>query len=278
MRSLLRLFGLGLAALVTLALAGCAQVAPTELQQHGLRWEPRTPALAVLRFSPLPDSVVYAVRVDLRAPGVRVLLSPPAERGQAVADMASSAGALVSINASFFNAQQQPRGLTVSEGEAWAPVMAEQASPLLACDAQQHCLIQLQPPFALQPGWRNVVAGTPWLLDQGRERSAADDQDCPKLCGMTHPRSAVGLDASGRYLFLVAAEGRRPPVQGLTMTQLSAVMKQVGAWQAVNLDGGGSSSLIVQGQSLLARPFNEPVPRKVANALQIRVIETASAR
>ncbi|MET0517193.1 MAG: phosphodiester glycosidase family protein [Burkholderiaceae bacterium] len=233
----------------------------------------RTPALAYLRFSPLPDSVVHAVRVDLQAPGVQVQLSPPSERGQAVADMASSAGALASINASFFNAEQQPRGLTVSEGVAWAPVMAVQASPLLACDAQPRCVIELQPPFALKPEWRNVVAGTPWLLDQGRERTPADDAGCPKLCAMTHPRTAVGLDASGRYLFLLVSEGRRPPVLGLTLAQLSAVMKQLGAWQAVNLDGGGSSTLIVQGQSLLARPFNEPMPRKVANALQIRVNE-----
>jgi hypothetical protein len=261
-----------LAALAALLLAGCAPLAPKP-GDASLPWQQRHPALAYLQYSPLPDSVVHALRIDLQAPGLQVQISPPAERGQALDRMASSSGALAAINASFFNKDYQPRGLTVSQGEAWQPVMSQQASPLLACDDRPRCLIQLQPPFEPRPGWFNVVAGTPWLLDQGRQRTAADDASCANLCAMMHPRTAVGLDASGRWLFLVVSEGRRPPVLGLTLTQLSAVMKQLGAHQAVNLDGGGSSTMLLQGQSMPARPFNEPQLRKLANALLIRAGE-----
>jgi len=264
-----------LAALAVLALAGCAGQAPPGAAP--LPWQQPHPAVAYLRFAPLPDSVVHVLRVDLQAPGLRVELSPAAERGQTVPEMASGADALVSVNASFFDRSYAPRGLTMSAGQAWEPVMAAQASPLLACDARPRCRIELQPPFELRPGWRTVVAGTPWLLDHGRERTPADDAGCAALCQRAHPRTSVGLDASGRWLFLLLAEGRRPPVQGLSLAQLSAVMHGLGADTALNLDGGGSSTLLLRGESLLARPFNEPQLRRVANALHIRIDGGAEA-
>jgi len=48
------------------------------------------------------------------------------------------------------------------------------------------------------------------------------------------------------------------------------VMQQLGARNALNLDGGGSSTMWLQGKSVVLRPFNEPVLRPVANALLIR--------
>ena len=251
-----------------LLLAGCAQL-PNPTTATGPIWQATHPALAYAQWSPLPDSVVHALRVDLHAPGVRVQVSPIAERGQTLAEMPSNATATASVNASFFDKNYAPRGFTVSQGEAWEPVLNVWNSPLLACDARPRCVIQTQPPYALQPGWLNVVAGTPWLLEDGRARSALDDASCASLCAAKHPRTAVGLDATGRYLYLVVAEGRRPPVLGLSLVQLSALMRQLGARQAINLDGGGSSTMLLQGRSVLARPFNEPQLRKLANALQI---------
>lgn len=240
------------------ALAGCASV-PAPFQ-------PNQPGLDYARISPFPDSVVHALRVDLQA--VRLSVSPPSERGQTLDQMQSSNGALASINVSFFNKEYQVRGITISDGEVWSPVFEVAKSPLLACDAAQHCQIELKP-GQVRPGWHNVMAGTPWLLDQGRQRTAEDDATCKSLCAMTHPRTAVGLDASGRYLIIALAEGRRPPVLGLSLAQLSAVMAQLGAVDAINLDGGGSSTLLLQGRSAMERPFNEPALRKVANALHL---------
>lgn len=240
------------------ALAGCASVpAPFQANQPGVDYA---------RISPFPDSVVHALRVDLQA--VRISVSPPSERGKAVDQMPSSSGALASINVSFFNKAFEVRGITISDGLAWEPVFEVAKSPLLACDAAQHCVIELKPSGA-KPGWHNVMAGTPWLLDHGRQRTVEDDATCKNLCAMTHPRTAVGLDATGRYLIIALAEGRRPPVLGLTLVQLSAVMAQLGAVDAINLDGGGSSTLLLQGRSVMERPFNEPALRKVANALHL---------
>lgn len=243
---------------LVLALAGCASIpAPIQANSAGLDYA---------RITPFPDSVVHALRVDLQA--VKLSVSPPAERGQAIDNMPSAAGALASINVSFFNKEYQVRGITISDGEAWEPVFEIARSPVLACDAAQHCVIELKPEKA-RPEWRNVMAGTPWLLDHGRQRTAEDDATCKNLCAMAHPRTAVGLDASGRFLIIALAEGRRPPVLGLSLAQMSAVMAQLGAVDAINLDGGGSSTLLLQGRSAMERPFNEPALRKVANALHV---------
>lgn len=247
-----------LGGLLLVALAGCASI-PAPFQAS-------SPGLDYARITPFPDSVVHALRVDLQT--VRISVSPQGEKGLAVDKMPSAAGALASINVSFFNKEYQARGITISDGDSWEPVFEIPKSPLLACDAAQHCVIELKPEKA-RPEWRNVMAGTPWLLDHGRQRTAEDDASCKGHCAMTHPRTAVGLDASGRYLIIALAEGRRPPVLGLSLAQLSAVMAQLGAVDAINLDGGGSSTLLLQGRSVMERPFNEPALRKVANALHL---------
>lgn len=261
-----------LAAGVLLALAGCA--APLVAPGGSEGWQGLSRGVDYRRFAPLPDSVVHALRIDLRTPGLTLALSPEAERGRPLDAMPSAAGALLSINASYFTRDYSARGWTLSQGQAWSKTMPGYASgsPVFACTVQMLCRIVLQPPAEAPPAdWWLAVAGTPWLLDQGRTRSPADDATCANHCARAHPRTALGLDSSGRWLFLVLAEGRRPPVQGLSLAELSAVMQGLGADSAINLDGGGSSTLLIAGRSVMARPFNEAPLRPLANALHVRV-------
>ena len=66
-----------------------------------------------------------------------------------------------------------------------------------------------------------------------------------------HPRAAIGLDET--RLLAVASEGRADGEAGLTLTELAELMAALGAREAINLDGGGSTSLVVEGR-LLNRP------------------------
>lgn len=249
--------------LVLLALAGCAGVQPLP---EG--WLPLAPGVAHRAWSPWPDSTVQALRVDLAQVGVH--LSPPAEAGLPLDQMPSGRGALASVNASFFDREFRPRGLTVSDGQPWPEQLKPArpaADPLLACDSR--CVIRFDAPAAPEPGWRLAVSGTPWLVRDGQARTAEDDARCASLCAQPHPRTAVGLDASGRHLILLLAAGRRGEVKGLTLAQTAALLRELGAVQAFNLDGGGSSTLLIAGESRLPRPFNEPALRRVANALHL---------
>ena len=257
---------------LALLLGACAGV-PPQAPVVAPPWQQRTPGVAYAKYAPLPDSVVHVMRVDLQSPGVQILLTPPIDRGQVLPDMYSARDSVIAINASFFDKNWVPRGLTMSNREAWIAMHDVQDSPVMHCDGKPSCEIQIHGPFEFQPSWNTAVSGTPWLVDHGRTRTAADDATCEHLCAKTHPRTAVGLDASGRYLFIAVAEGRHPPVLGLTLTQLSAVMKQLGADNAINLDGGGSSTLMLEGKQVLQLPDNQPKLREVSNALVIRQLK-----
>ncbi|MET9467947.1 phosphodiester glycosidase family protein [Streptomyces sp. NPDC006544] len=58
------------------------------------------------------------------------------------------------------------------------------------------------------------------------------------------PRTAVGFSRDGRRLRLVTVDGRQPDSGGLTLTALGRLMHRLGAHEALNLDGGGSSTLL----------------------------------
>lgn len=66
-----------------------------------------------------------------------------------------------------------------------------------------------------------------------------------------HPRAAIGLDET--RLLAVASDGRAPGEAGLTLAELALLMTSLGAREAINLDGGGSTSLVVDGH-LVNRP------------------------
>jgi len=72
-------------------------------------------------------------------------------------------------------------------------------------------------------------------------------------------------------LLLVVADGRREGVPGLTLPELAALLVEVGACTAVNLDGGGSSALWLRDR-IVNRP-SDGVERKVANHLAVVELE-----
>lgn len=220
-----------------------------------------------------PGEVLHWLRLDLSDPTLRLSLSTPDERGRTLDRFDGAGAALAALNASFFSKTYEPRGWTVSQGQVWSPVMTPDDSPLIACDRPTHCTLQLKPPYALSGSTWLAVAGTPWLIRDGQVRGAADDASCERFCAMPHPRTALGLDRSGRFLTLVLAEGRRGPIAGLSLHRLAERMAARGVTQAFNLDGGGSSSLMIGGRSVMDRPFNETALRPLANALMIRLAE-----
>lgn len=250
--------------LLALLLAACGTPGPRS------GWAPVAAGIEYRAWSPWPDSAVHALRLDLSQPGLRIALSPPQDAGRPVPQMATAASAAVAVNASFFERDFTPRGLTMSEGRPWPHSFTyPQSSPLLACDAASRCRIQLDPPFEWRRGWHTVVAGTPWLVREGRARAEADDARCPGFCIGPHPRVALGLDETGRWLHLVVIEGRRDAVRGASLAQTAELLRALGARTAFNLDGGGSIALEIRGRSVAGRPFNEPAPRPVANALLV---------
>ena len=88
-----------------------------------------------------------------------------------------------------------------------------------------------------------------------------------------NPRTAVGFDSTGRRLLLVAIDGRQPGYSvGTSLRETAEIMRQLGAHEALNLDGGGSTTFVVpdlqnaEGVTIANRP-SDKTERKVANGL-----------
>ncbi len=88
-----------------------------------------------------------------------------------------------------------------------------------------------------------------------------------------HPRTAIGTNKNGRWLYIVVVDGRQPFYsEGATFKELAGVLEDFGAFNAMSLDGGGSSTLVIEGENgkpvVLNSPIDSYIPgreRPVAN-------------
>ena len=110
------------------------------------------------------------------------------------------------------------------------------------------------------------MGGGPRLLQNGKIL-IKDENFRSDVTNGTGPRTAFGIDKQGRYLILVADGRQKYYSTGLTLRELAATMKKLGAVNAMNLDGGGSTSMAVRGR-VVNRP-SDGSERKVANALLV---------
>ena len=98
---------------------------------------------------------------------------------------------------------------------------------------------------------RHALAAGPQIIEEGHLTDPADWEDegfAPAVhSNVRAPRSAVGVTADGRLL-LVAVDGRRPGItHGMTIAELAAHLRSLGAMDALSLDGGGSTQLAIDG-------------------------------
>ncbi|MGC8863350.1 MAG: phosphodiester glycosidase family protein, partial [Armatimonadota bacterium] len=125
--------------------------------------------------------------------------------------------------------------------------------------------------------WTNVaqaVGGGPWLLRQGKPwiDTVAEGFSVSGFEKARHPRTAIGLTRDNKLL-LVTVDGRQTISAGISLPDLAALMKRLGAVTAINLDGGGSTSLSVRG--ILVNAPSGGIEREIASALLVFVPEQA---
>jgi exopolysaccharide biosynthesis protein len=118
--------------------------------------------------------------------------------------------------------------------------------------------------------WDTVVeaaGGGPQLVRDGQVFvDAVDERFKPDVVIGRNPRTAVGATASGELL-LVTVDGRQAISRGVSLQELAELMKKLGAVQAINLDGGGSTTLSVKG--LVINSPSGGAERPVADALLV---------
>jgi hypothetical protein len=110
-----------------------------------------------------------------------------------------------------------------------------------------------------------VLTGSPRLIRDG----AVEDHEHPRHSVHRNPRTAIGLSRDRATLYLLVVNGREGRSQGMTCIEAARVLAAMGAWDAINLDGGGSSTLYIRREHGVVSHSGERFERGVANHLGI---------
>jgi hypothetical protein len=248
-----------------------------------------------VRSSPRPLRI-HVLRCDLASPEHEpavVVASDPDGAGPAEAVLASPAalaadgGLVAAVNAAIFGGLPDASGKRSSQWTVGMPVdiigwsladgqersPAERPYPNLWIDRERRARIEAA--GAARPdAARHAAAGFGLILRDGEIVAGPG--------GAMHPRTAAGLDHDHKTLVLLVVDGRRKGVsEGVSEHELAGLMKEQGCHEALNLDGGGSSVMLVgdvQGGAPAGprglRVVNTPsdgAPRPVPAVLGIRL-------
>ncbi|HXV85384.1 MAG TPA: phosphodiester glycosidase family protein [Gemmatimonadales bacterium] len=225
------------------------------------------------------------------------------DRRETVSSFGRDPGACVAVNGGYFSMERTPAvhaGLLVVDGRVVAPATATVTRDSLSYPAARAAIgwtaggVQIRwastrgdtvvawdAPPANRPGhpappleWAraarwpvtHALAAGPALVVNGDLRVTADEEvffgsSIPAV----HPRTAAGRTATGELIWMVV-DGRQPQSRGVSLEELARLMRSAGAVEALNLDGGGSSALVVNGV-LLNRPAGGTLEREVMSAL-----------
>jgi exopolysaccharide biosynthesis protein len=248
----------------------------------------------------------WFVHIDEQDPAIttRVVMSDDEkDNRETVTSFARDLDACVAVNGGYFNMSATPArhgGLLLSNG-----VLLEPATHIVTRDSIRYPAVRAAIGFAEdevqitwvttlervvyawsappthQPGrpadsldyrsaieWvvRDALSAGPALMVGGEIQITSDEEvffgsSIPDV----HPRSAAGMTANGA-LILMVVDGRQGASRGVYLEELALLMQSVGAVKALNLDGGGSSALVVNG-TLLNRPTGGTTEREVMSAL-----------
>ena len=219
------------------------------------------------------------------APGARFDIVP-AEDGtlETTTALAAKAGAIAAVNGSFFNMRApygsvnylRVDGATVSPNvpDSYENPHRRRSTRQTGAVATFHGGLYVLKSDAIAR-WEqdieaeDVVTSGPMLLVAGKAEPVVKD----RFNTNRHPRTAVGRRPDGTVV-LVVADGRNKQAAGLSMEELRQVMTALGCADAINLDGGGSTTMVVRG-AVVNHPsdnkqFDAAGERPVANAIVVR--------
>lgn len=232
------------------------------------------PRLEVVVTDPLPGSLAAG------GPGIETeaKLTPTDE-------WARSMGVFLAINANFYAKGSKPQtadilGLSLSDQRVISPLRIFEGNPdpAIIFDRSGKATIGRIGEAELTGAW-DGVAGI------GAEKAKAqagllvldgvNTGESARVAPLArHPRTAAGVSRNGLTLWIVVVDGRQPDYSiGMTLPELGALMVELGADDAINLDGGGSSSFYFQpteGDPVTNRPSDGKF-RPVANHLGFRL-------
>ena len=232
---------------------------------------------------------IYVIRIDLNEKGLSFFTTPRCsdrfEEGkretlrQRTNEFLEQHKLLVAVNANFFSipkgeAYAKPgssdlRGVAVSDGivvsnrdtSDYRAIFAikKDGTPIIAANLKSDDELH---------EWTTAVAGNVLILNAGEIVRHSDKA--------VHPRTAVGISEDKRFVYLLVIDGRQEGYSiGATYAETAAWLRFYGAWDGLNLDGGGSTTMVLrneQGQPYIINRPSDRRPRYNGNNLGVRTL------
>ena len=231
-------------------------------------------------------TVVHVLTIDLSVAGVKALVTPPQVIGKNNSTSARTTSEFLrefklqlAVNANYFHPFRENTpwdyyphsgdityavGQAISNGKVYSK--ADKNWGVL-CVSQQN-RIQILDPGNCPNNTLQGIAGSDVFVKEGESVKSESKQDKP------YPRVAVASNKQGNILWLIVVDGKQPLYsEGVTIAELTDIVQSLGAYTALNLDGGGSTTLVITKYGkpkLLNSPFHTKLPmreRPVANHL-----------
>lgn len=227
---------------------------PTEKPQHDLKC---TDSSELVRFTPEFGVVPTGAGVEALLDTEGIVLAVNSTRGASVPPGGSSIQA-IGDSADWLLAHARPGvRLRVSE-------RVEDSKGRLVPLTPDTTILQVGPTL-VRDGQVSVNADADGLIREGTDQTFTYNWTL-----RANPRSMIGMDDQGR-LMLVVVDGRQAGYsEGLGVAQTAELMKRLGAVEAMNLDGGGSSVLVTAGTGIVNRPSDATGQRTLGNVFLVK--------
>ena len=219
---------------------------------------------------------VSVVRYPARKFRTRIVHAPGGQAGT-TSRLARRNKAKVAVNASYFNMKDltpatflKTRGKTLARTEE-SELARSNGLVMFKRRGRRIDIVSAVPAdyARLTKGWKEAIAAGPVLIEQGRDLTA--DRRSP-FDTTRHPRTMIGYDADG-WIYYVVVDGRSAGnAAGATIPEMAAIARYLGLVEALNLDGGGSSTLWSRATGVLNHPsdnraFDHAGERPVPNII-----------
>ena len=243
----------------------------------------------VVQFTPRPI-IAHVIVIDTKVKGIGFLVTPPDSKGEMPLKARTTSQFLdeynvqIAINGDGFTPwwshspadfyphvgdQVVPLGLTASAGNIYTEGVPKSIgiSPTLYISRRNVLSFNRRPGSVF-----HALSGDRMLVEKGQAVAGLHNQELD-------PRTAIGINRNGRYLILVIVDGRQPFYsEGATFSELAQLMIDQGAYFAMSLDGGGSSTMVIEGSDgqpvIMNSPIDNYIPsreRPVANHLGVYI-------
>ena len=243
----------------------------------------------IVEYLPRP-MIAHVIIIDTKTAGMSLLVTPPDSKddlqlnARTTSQFLDEFGVQIAINGDGFKPWWSrspvdyyphvgepvtPLGLTASKGDLYTEGVPKEIGeePTLYISRRNSLSFNKRPGNIF-----HAISGDRMIVEQGEVVAGLNNSELD-------PRTAVGINKNGRFLFLIVVDGRQPFYSnGATFVKLAELLIDLGANTAMSLDGGGSSTMVIEGKNgepvIINSPIDNYIPgreRPVANHLGIYI-------